>query len=248
MTETYEQLRDSATGEGADAWRAADREESNLRSLYRELKEDPRYTDDHKAEKAWRRYEASKEKIETGKVEARELLAKQARSAQRFSVPMPDGESLITGDTQKVLASQNEASRIIRKLDRLQASSKGPFKPDRMELLRAEYQHGLETGGVAGAAICRGVLDAADELGVDTNAVVNGFRKQRHHESLERAQHAARLTQLIGGKVPEPPFSRPGAARGRGSEPRQSGTLLLPGRETLTSGSASRSRRRPPWR
>src|SRR3712207_2624855 len=50
----------------------------NLRALYRELKEDPRYTDEHKAQKAWERYEATKEKIVAGKVKAKELLENQA--------------------------------------------------------------------------------------------------------------------------------------------------------------------------
>ena len=40
----YEELRDGATGEGGDAWREADRRTSKLHALYRELKEDPRYT------------------------------------------------------------------------------------------------------------------------------------------------------------------------------------------------------------
>jgi hypothetical protein len=42
MTESYEQLRESATGKAWGAWKAADREESNLRTLYRTLKENPR--------------------------------------------------------------------------------------------------------------------------------------------------------------------------------------------------------------
>lgn len=211
MTETYESLRDSATGEAGEAWKAADREESNLHALYRELREDPRYTDEHKAEQAWQRYEAAKEKIAAGKEKARDLLEKQSRSGERFSIPLPDGESLITSDTNKLLASQNAQASIIRKLDRMDASGKGPFKPDRVEVLRREYGRGLEVGGVQGGIICRGVLAAADELGVDTNAVVDGFRKQRHRESLERAEHAERLSQHIGKHVPEPPFPRPGS-------------------------------------
>jgi hypothetical protein len=31
MTETYEQIRESATGEAGAVWKAADREENNLR-------------------------------------------------------------------------------------------------------------------------------------------------------------------------------------------------------------------------
>ena len=246
MSETYEGLRDGATGEGAEAWRAADLATSKLYAVYRELKEDPRYTMDFKSEKAWAAYEANKEKIEAGKQKAKELLEKQARSAERFSLPFPEGEGPTTADTSKLLASQNEAARVIRKLDRLQNSGKGPFKPDRMEVLQQEYGRGLETGGVAGGAICRGVLDAADELGMDKHAIVEPFRKERHHESFGRAEHCERLVGLIGGKVPEPPFSKPGAARGRGSEERRgSSTLLLPGRDpTPIVG----TRRRAPWK
>jgi len=228
MTETYEQLRDSATGEAGAAWKAADREEHNLRTLYRELKEDPRYTTEHKAEQAWGTYEATKEKIAEGKAKARELLETQARSAERSSVPFPGGEGLITVDTQKLLASQNEASRIIRKLDRLDSHTTRPFTPDRAEVLKQEYGRGLETGGVQGGAICRGVLSVCDELGIDANVVVDSFRKQRHHESLERAQHAAHLTQYISKRVPEPPFRRPGSVH-RVSEAQRKNPFKRPG-------------------
>ncbi len=230
MNETYESLRDSATGEAGEAWKAADREESNLRTLYRELKEDPRYTTEHKAEQAWERYEATKEKIAANKVKARELLEKQVRTAERFSVPFPAEESLITTDTNKLIASQNEASRIVRKLERLEGRAKGPFAPDRVEVLKQEYQRGLEVGGVQGAIICRGVLAAADELGVDTDSVVDSFRKPRHHEALQRARHAERLAFTIGGKAPEPPFPRPGSRAARRASLAQRGpTPLLVG-------------------
>jgi hypothetical protein len=249
MSETYEQLRDSATGDGGDAWKSADREESNLRSLYRELKEDPRFTDEHKAEQAWAKYEATKEKIAAGKEKAKELLQKQALSGERMSVPFPPGEGPITVDTEKLLISQNEATRLVRKIERLEKSAKGPFKPDRTETLKQEYGRGLEVGGMQGGAICRGVLSAADELGIDTDSVVDGFRKERHHESLERGAHSERLLDLIGGSAPEPPFPRPGEV-GRGSnDPRRSSTLLLPKEAPLalkpTLGSPGKRR---PWK
>jgi len=208
MSETYEQLRASASGEAGEAWKRADREESNLRTLYRELKEDPRYTEEHKAATAWERYEATKEKIAADKVKARETLEKQARTGEYFSFPMPEGESLIPSDTSKLLASQNESSRLIRKLDRM-AGSGGPFKPDKTEVLRSEYERGLQIGGVQGGAICRGVLEAADELGMDRHQVVDGFRKQSHRNSLEDAERAVMRSGLIGKQIPEPPFKCP---------------------------------------
>ena len=238
MTETYEQLRDSATGEAGGAWKAADREEANLRSLYRTLKEDPRYTEEHKAEKAWAAFEAAKEKIAASKTKARESLEKQARSGERFSIPMPEGESLITTDTAKLLASQNEASRIVRKLERVESSSTGPFKRNPAEALKSEYERGLQIGGVQGGAICRGVLEAADELGLDKNQVVDGFRKQSHRNALEDAERASMLTQLIGSQIPQPPFGRPSRPRERRDK------LLIPRERSMQT----KGRRRPSWK
>jgi hypothetical protein len=102
---------------------------------------------------------------------------------------------------------------------------------------------------VQGGAICRGVLSVCDELGIDKHSVVDGFRKERHRESLERAQHAGRLTDLISsGGAPEPPFPKPGQ-RGRGSEPRRRNNTFLVDREQqppIIHG--TRKNRRPSWR
>src|SRR5918997_1016073 len=48
MSNPYEALRDSATGEAGEAWKAADREAKKLATPYQELREDPRHTDEHK--------------------------------------------------------------------------------------------------------------------------------------------------------------------------------------------------------
>jgi hypothetical protein len=247
MTETYEQLRDSATGEAGAAWKAADREEANLRTIYRTLKEDPRYTPEHKAEQAWAAYEATKEKIAEGKAKARESLEKQARSGERFSIPMPEGEHLVPSDTSKLLASQNEASRIVRKLDRLEGSA-GPFKRKPAEVLKEEYERGLQIGGVQGGAICRGVLEAADELGVDKDQVVDDFRRPSHRNALEDAQRASMLTQHIGSSIPEPPFPNPRLQRvkasGRVGSYGGGQKAFLPRQQEV--GTTKRSR--PPWK
>ncbi len=245
---SYEELRDEATGDGADAWREADRETAKLRDTYERLKEDPRFTEEYRAEQAWEAFGAAEGKIAENKAKARELLAKQARTAERFSLPFPDQETPITTDTSKLLASQNEASRIVRKVDRAEAGGKkGPFRPDRLEVLRAEYGRGLEVGGVQGGAVCRGVLEAAEELGVDRHAVVDGYRKDRHRESFERAEHYGRLTDLIGGGVPEPPFAKPGSGRGSDFHAGGSKAIFLE-RERAAEGTGRRSGRRPQWK
>jgi hypothetical protein len=249
MTESYEQLRDSATGEAGAAWKAADREESNLRTLYRTLKEDPRYTEEHKAEKAWTAYEAAKEKIAEGKAKARESLQKQARSGERLSYPMPEGESLITTDTAKLLASQNEASRIVRKLDRLATSGTGPFKQNPAEVLKGEYERGLQIGDVQGGAICRGVLEAADELGVDKDQVVDAFRRQSHRNALQDAERASLLTQHISKQVPEPPSPNPQLQRVKASG--RVGSYGGGGQKAFLARpevAANTKRSRPPWK
>jgi hypothetical protein len=221
MTESYEELRDSATGGGEEAWRQADREEGNLRRLYATLKEDPRWFEEYKAQKAWEASEAAKDKITDGRERAREMLEAQARSGERFGIPGPGGEALVTNDPQKLKASQNEAARIARKIDRIDNSGKGgPLKPDRLAVLRGEYDRGLEVGGPQGGIVCRGVLAAADELGIDAGSVVDGFRKDRHRESLERGELAGRLARTVGGSVPEPPFARPGRPVQQGGSPR----------------------------
>jgi hypothetical protein len=240
MSETYEQLRDSASGEAGEAWKRADREEANLRTFYRELKDDPRYTEEHKAEKAWTAYEATKEKIAADKAKAREGLEKQARTGEYFSFPMPEGEPLIPSDTSKLLASQNESSRLIRKLDRMTGSG-GPFKPDRAEVLKQEYEHGLQIGGVHGGAVCRGVLEAADELGLDRHQIVDSFRKQSHRNALEDTERAVMRSGLIGKQIQEPPFKRPSSSPGRTSG---GGKFLIP-RERSTP---IQSKRRSSWR
>jgi hypothetical protein len=134
----------------------------------------------------------------------------------------------------------------VRKIDRTDNSGKdGPLKPDRLDVLRQEYARGLEMGGMQVSILCRGVLAAADELGIDTDSVVDGFRKDRHRESLERAEHSQRLAGFIGGSVPEPPFARPGATGGRGSEPRNRLSAVLIPRDRPVTVAANR---RPPWK
>jgi hypothetical protein len=245
---SYEQLRGSADGEAGEAWDRVDRQVRDLRKYYQTLKEDERYTDEYRAQEAWKRFEAAKPKIEQGKQKTKELLEQQVRSRHQASIPMPKGHRGPVHDTNKLIAAQNEASRIIRKLDRQSSdkSPKSPFKPDKTETLRTEYERGLEIGGLQGASICRGVLSAADEVGVDADSIVDGFRTERHHESLQRSQQAARQLDLIGSDVPEPPFADPSkGGRRRGSEPRRQGTLLVP--KTTEIASVGRARKRP-WK
>ena len=162
---------------------------------------------------------------------------------------MPEGEHLTPSDASKLLASQNEASRIVRKLERLATSGAGPFKQNPAEVLKGEYERGLEVGGVQGGAICRGVLEAADELGVDKDQVVDAFRKQSHRNALEDAERALMLTQHISRSVPEPPFPNPNLQRVKASG--RVGTYGAGGRKQFVprpEATAEKGRRRPQWK
>lgn len=251
---SYQQMRDSAPTEAKALWNRVDAQIGDLRAYYEQLKDDPRYADEYKAEQAWQRYEVVAEKVAKDKERLKAELHKQAASGERFSVPMPGQEPLVTNDTQKILAAQNEAARIVRRIDRMDAKAtsakggKSPFKPDWAEVCRDEYKKGLDLGGVQGGIICRGALAAAEEVGVDRDSVVDPFRKERHRENLERSQHALRLLDLISKDgPPEPPFAKPGQRRGRGSEPpRRGGTILVDRGEQkpIMHG----RKRRPSWK
>ncbi len=234
----YEQMRDQESGPAGQAWREADREEQRLRSLYESLREDNRYTEAHKGQQAWGAFLAAKEKIAAGRQQARESLQKQARSAERFSVPLPKGVSHQAKDASELLAAQNEAGRIVRKVERQQ---QGPISPSKDEALRKEYGRGLELGGVEGAAICRGTLSAAEDLGVPVDAVVDDYRKDQHRESQERAQAANQAAFTIGTKIKEPPFPRPNDV------PPQSLDSVLTNRARGYKPQPTRERVKLPW-
>ncbi len=206
----YEQMRDQESGPAGQAWREADRQEHELRNLYESLQNDPRFTEEYKAEKAWEAFTAKKDVIVSGRKKAREELEKQARSAERFSIPLPNeaGASPAIKDASELIAVQNEASRIREKVQRLQEIN--PLSGgDRAAPLREEYERGLELGGVEGVTICRAVLSATGDLGVPVDSVVDSFRKPRHRESQERAQAAQQAAFAIGTRIKEPPFRRP---------------------------------------
>ena len=217
---TYEQVRDSVeNNEARAAWLDADRRKANLSETYRTLKDDVRYTEEHKANQMWERYERESEHIQAAVTKARELLEKEARGHEMMALPHPKGENLHSVSTERLIAAQNEASRIARKLDRLESMS-GPksFKPSTSQVLKDEYARGIEVGGVEGAARCKGVLMAADELGISEEAFLDDLRTPEQHERLDKARRALWRAQHIGSHIPEPPLKRrPGASQGMGT-------------------------------
>src|SRR5829696_3365573 len=171
--ESYEQMQESVPNtEARAAWKTADARTHQLSTLYRELKGDPRYTSTYKSEQAWQAYERALPHITEGRQRARTLLEKEAAHHEEMSTPRPKGELLRMSSETRLLAAQNQAARVVRMADRLEKRSDGnPIgKPSLSGLLAEEYARGLKTGGVEGASTCKGVLMAAEELGVDPDS------------------------------------------------------------------------------
>jgi len=109
ITESYEQLQNSVENNDARAaWKYADARSRDLVESYRALKDDPRYTPEHKAEQAWAAYEKTGHQIKTSKEKARELLEKEATYNEEMSIPRPRGESLKVGSAERLLAGLGE--------------------------------------------------------------------------------------------------------------------------------------------
>jgi len=253
ITETYEGLQNSVENDDARAaWKYSDNLAHNLTQRYHELKSDPRYTNDFKAEEAWKAFDKASVKISAEKEKARSLLQKEAAYNEEMSIPRPRGESLKATSTERLLGAQNHAAKVVRMAERLeQRAAKGgsPIgRPSLPSVLKDEYARGINTGGVEGAVACRGTLMAAQELGVDADSFLNDLREDKHLESLDKARRLTTMSQAISKQVPEPPFPRPGS-RARGSNNRN--VLLRPRDQQVSlspSGALGSGKRRRPWK
>ena len=217
MSETYENIQSRAKGPGVEEWRRVDKARAGLPEFYRGLQEDPRITPLARSEKALERYEAVREQAEAESARARELSAEAAKTYRRLSIPTPESEALTTSNTEKLLLTQGEQSRIYRQLDRLE-SARGPLKRTPAQVLKEEYERGLQVGGPQGGAICRAVYEIARDTGADIDSIVDEHRRDSHRRALEDAQNAEMRLQLIGKSVSKPPFPHPDRLQQGGKE------------------------------
>jgi hypothetical protein len=206
---TYEALRDELSAvlpSTRSEWQGADKRVAGLRQTWASLlEEDSDYTEEARARMAEEHYEREKDKIESAWASTKEQLGKSAAACERMSVPRPPGQSLEAQDTNELLAAQNEASRIVRQLDRLK-DRPGPFKPDQASFLKSEYQKGMEQGGVSGTARCRGARAAAEELGVG-DEWLDSLRTDKQRKYLDDARRLDMAYWAVPTTVPKPPRS-----------------------------------------
>jgi hypothetical protein len=242
---SYESIQQEAKGPGVDEWRQVDKARAELSELYRNLQEDERYAPEYKSETAWKRYEETKAKVETLAPEATRKMRKSAESLERQSIPTPEGEGLITQDTNKLLLTAHERSRLEGLIDRAEkAADKGPFKVNPIDVLKTAYEKGLDEGGPGGGAKVRAVVQLACDYGLDFGQIVDKHRKPHHHGALEDAQRHRIQAEMVGRYVPEPPFKRGDSpettgtygSRAKAFIPQKKGMLFAP------------KNRRAPWK
>jgi hypothetical protein len=206
---SYETLRDEIPGvphSVREQWQRSDRDVASLRESYTNLQQDSDYTEEARARRAQELYERQKDRIEQRWAQTRKELRDASAAAQRMSVPKPAGQSLEASNSNDILAAQGERDRIIRTLDR-HSSRGGPFKPDTASFLKAEYKKGLESkSGVMGAAICREVMAAAEELGVGTEWI-DSLRNDAQRKHLDDARRLEQAAFAVPSTAPKPPKS-----------------------------------------
>jgi hypothetical protein len=209
IRQSYEDVQETAKGPGVEEWREVDKLRAKLSATYQALKEDERYAEEYKSERAWAEYETTRAKVEERAPAAREKMLRSAETLERMSIPVPEHQGLITQDTDKLLLTAHERSRLEGLINRAERQAKGPFKVNPVDILAREYERGLHEGSPGGGATVRAVYELARDWGLDIDAIVDAHRKPRHHGALEDAQQARRHAQMVGRSVPEPPFPHP---------------------------------------
>jgi len=187
----------------------------------------------------------------------REDVLRRAQKAEKDSWPRPKGmTSLEPADSSDLIAAQNVENVLvsdIRDLQRRAEQNKLPFAPDAADYLRDRYEAALETGGVSGAAQVRGVIGAANRLGIHVEDVAAPLRAERETQALNRAERLMAAANSIGTVIePHRSVQRNRQGPRRINEQRGSGAaVLMPGggppievdTPTHTGASSVKSRR-----
>jgi hypothetical protein len=232
----YEQLRDSVGPQLREEWMKTDQAAERLQHSYQTLLKDEELTKEAKERRAQELDERQGQQVAAKRKALRESLLRAAKGAEKASIPMVSGEGLTTDDASKLLASQNEADRIRRTLER---RAEGPFgNSGHTDFLKSEYERGLELGGVEGACIARGALRASAEMGLGSGAEAEWLpRQERHYEVLDKARRLYHAADNIS-------TTRPPMPRGLSGSNRRSPVHGL----SAPSGDRVSKSRKPAWK
>jgi hypothetical protein len=205
---TYEDIRDKSPVLSPvlrSAWQEADRQERQMREAMDRVIADEDLTDEAKKRRVDEIQERRGAEIAAKRGELRESLLKAASSADRASVPVPTGQSLIVNDTNSLLLDELQTQRLVRTIERRQ-DKPGPFRYSPLEHLQSEYRRALkELEGTEAGSLARAVLRAADELGIDRGSILSaaGIRQERHLVQVDRARRLTYFSDMISTKPPK---------------------------------------------
>jgi hypothetical protein len=256
--------RTSFAGATAGRTGEADAHEASVvrRNLIREyegLENDERFTEEHRAQRAWEAYDRARPQVEEKGRAARENLLKAAEQYEQMSIPFPGRHQLRTEQVEHISLTQGERSRIMDLLayknptiERMQKEGKKtPSEPSPQDKLRDEYARGLDIGGPQGAAICRAVVQIAEDQGGSVDEIVGTHRTERQWDYLQSAAEARRQAGGIYTRVPQPNYPRPGGPQSvEELASRKRSALGLPRNGHPGSGSLipKKQKRRPQWK
>src|SRR5829696_5751676 len=250
--------RPPSANSGETLAREAQAARHDLIRQYESLDSDERYTDEHRASRAWQAYDESKPLIEQKAKSAREKLLKSADEYELSSIPFPGGQSLRTNSVELLSLTQGERARIVERLGyeppniaRMKAAGKNvPASAEARpaNVLREEYARGLDIGGVQGGAICRAVISLAEDRGMSVDDIVDEHRRDWQRQRLQSAQDARIQARSVYSRVPLPSYKRPGGAKS--PEEARAGKRRTPFGMPKKASSAiqKKGRRKPNWK
>jgi hypothetical protein len=186
------------------SWQASDRMEAQMREAMDRVLADEDLTEEAKKRRVDEIQERRGAEIAEKRHELRESLLKAASSADRASVPLPAGQSLIVNDTSALLLDELQAQKLVRAIERRQENS-GPFRYSPTEHLQSQYRKALsELEGTEAGSLARAVLKAADELNIDRADILSGagIRQERHLLQADRARRLSYFSDMISTKPP----------------------------------------------
>jgi hypothetical protein len=186
---------------------------------------------------------------------ARTRDARRLENAYRFSIPMPDGQTLATTTRPKDANEMN--SRPERDdgpryegrdrpgqgtmSDRAQPGGNKSIRlshDPRVDVLKDAFSGAMEAGGVEGKIGALAVEKAAKALGLDLEEIVSSHRQEIHHRRLEESRRYEPATGVL-------PSGRTTSANPYGSTRRRSQHVAMPAAKPRFF---AKKRRKPAWK
>jgi hypothetical protein len=262
---SYQQIMDSCPDRSfQDTWKAADQSADFARSAISRTANDPTLSDQGKAAKIQEIIDRSSDRIAGQYQEARRKAESAVESLEQFSIPMPDGAALPTSHLQEaseISALNSEVMRLQRQLEetslqgRTKSVSKNPrdkgvtSRESTAAALRSEFKRAMELGGMHGRVLAHAVLEVSKTSGVDTDALVDSFRTERHRKYLRDAERLWSVRNSIpsGSDLSRNPYEGRGGASAVGMYGSRNRAIIGDGSND-TASLFKKKTRRPSWK